>query len=437
MEWYYILILIFGDLLILMATGMPIAFCFLLINVLGMFFFFGGEAGLRQITISLVDSVTIFTLLPLPLFILMGEVMFRSGVAPNMLDALDKWLGRLPGRLGLLAVGGGSVFASLSGASVASTAMLGSVLVPEMEKRGYGKAMSLGPILGSGGLAIMIPPTSLGVLLGAIAQISIGRILIAIIVPGLLMAFLYASYILIRCRLQPSIAPPYDVPSIPFSVKLAAFLRYILPLGSIIFLVTGVIFVGIATPSEAAATGGAGTFLLTATYGRLSWKVVKESLMGTIQITVMMFTILASAKAFSQILAYTEATKGLAEFALSLPFPPLMIFAAMQVVVLVMGMFMNPVAIMMVCIPVFLPIIYNLGFDPVWFAVIILLNIEMGVTSPPFGFGLFVMKGVAPPDTTMEDIYKAALPFLGCDLIVMAAIIAFPSIALWLPSMMI
>ncbi|MDP6179532.1 MAG: TRAP transporter large permease subunit, partial [Desulfatiglandales bacterium] len=288
MEWYSILLLIFSGLVVLMATGMPIAFCFLLINVLGMFFFFGGEAGLRQLTISLVDSITLFTLLPLPLFILMGEVMFRSGVAPNMLDAIDKWLGRLPGRLGLLAVGGGSVFASLSGASVASTAMLGSVLVPEMEKRGYRKPMSLGPILGSGGLAIMIPPTSLGVLLGAIAQISIGQILIAIIVPGLLMAFLYSGYILIRCHLQPSIAPSYDVPPVPLSVKLTAFLRYILPLGSIIFLVTGVIFVGVATPSEAAATGAAGTFLLTAAYGRLSRDVVRKSFMGTVQITVMM-----------------------------------------------------------------------------------------------------------------------------------------------------
>jgi len=297
--------------------------------------------------------------------------------------------------------------------------------------------MSLGPILGSGGLAIMIPPTSLGVLLGAIAQISIGQILVAIIIPGLVMAFLYAVYIIGRCYLQPDVGPVYDVPSVPFSVKFMAFLYYILPLGTIIFLVTGVIFVGIATPSEAAATGALGTFLLAAAYGKLSWKVVKSALMGTIQITVMMFTIIASAKAFSQILAFTESTKFLAELALGLPLPPIMIFAAMQIVILIMGMFMDPVAIMLVCIPVFLPIVTQLGFNLVWFAVVILLNIEMSATSPPFGFGLFVMKGVAPRGTSMVDIYNAALPFLACDLIAMILLIAFPSVALWLPSMMI
>ena len=276
----------------------------------------------------------------------------------------------------------------------------------------------------------------MGVLLGAIAQISIGKILIAIIVPGVLMAVLYATYIILRSWLQPSIAPSYDVPPTSIVDKLIGTVRYILPLGLIVFLVTGVIFLGVATPTEAAATGAFGTFILVAAYGRLSWKMVKESITGTLEITVMIFMILAAAVAFSQILAFTGASRGMVQFVVDLPLSPILIFIVMQAVVLVLGMFMSPAAIMLVTIPIYIPIILTLGFDPIWFAVIYLLNIEMGITSPPFGLGLFVMKGVAPPDTTMGDCYRAALPFLGCDLIAMALMIAFPVIVLGLPDLM-
>ena len=429
------LLLIFASLIILMATGMPIAFCFLLINVIGVFVFFGGAVGLEQLIISIYSNLATFILLPLPLFILMGEMLFHSGMGPIMLDVLDKWLGRLPGRLGLLAVSGGTLFSVLTGVSVGSVAMLGGTLVPEMEKRGYKKPMSLGPILGSGGLAIMVPPSGLAILLGAIGKISIGGLLIGIIAPGLLMAALYATYIVTRCRLQPSIAPAYEVPPTPLSEKLVATIRYILPVGFIIFLVTGVILLGIATPSEAAATGAIGVLILAAAYRRLNWEVVKKSTSGTLRVTGMIFLIIAGAKSFSSILAFSGATAGLAELTTALPIAPIVVVIIMQVVVLIMGAFMESVSIMMITLPIFMPTILALGFNPVWFGVIYLLNIEMGLTSPPFGLALFVMKGVAPPDTTMRDVYLAALPFLGCDLIAMVLIIAFPSIALWLPGL--
>ena len=211
MEWPLVLLLIFGGLIVLMITGMPIAFCFMLINIIGMYAFFGGMLGLEQLVTTIYSSLTTFILLPIPLFILMGEVMFHSGIAPKLIETLDKWMGRIPGRLSLLAVAVGTVLSTLTGTSLASVAMLGSVLVPEMEKHGYRKSMSLGPILGSGGLAMMIPPSALAVLCGAIAELSIGKLLIAIICPGLLIAFIYALYIIIRCVLQPSIAPSYEV----------------------------------------------------------------------------------------------------------------------------------------------------------------------------------------------------------------------------------
>ena len=436
MEWQLALLLIIGTLIVMMVLGLPVAFCFMLVNLLGVYIFWGGLIGLEQLILSIFESLTSFTLMPLPLFVLMGEVMFLSGIAPNMLDALDKWLGRLPGRLGLLAVGGGTIFATLSGASMASVAMLGSTLAPEMEKRGYKKPMSLGPILGSGGLAIMIPPSVLAVLLGAIGRISVGKILIAIIIPGLLMAGLYTTYIVGRCRLQPSIAPAYDVTVPPLSERLLAILKYVLPLGLILFLVIGVMFVGIATPSEAAALGALGCFFLAFLYRRLTWEMVKKSFAGTVRITVMIFIIITAALAFAQILAFSGASRGLIELALGLPLPPILIIVVMMVVLLILGTFMDVVAMMLVTIPLYMPVIHALGFDPVWFAVIMLLNLEMADVSPPFGLGLFVMKGVAPADTTMGDIYRSVLPFLGCDLIAMILIIAFPTLALWLPGLM-
>jgi len=436
LEWQLALLLIVGSLIVMMVLGLPVAFCFMFVNLIGVYIFWGGLVGLEQLILTIFDTLISFTLMPLPLFVLMGEVMFLSGVAPNMIDALDKWLGRLPGRLGLLAVGGGTIFATLSGASMASVAMLGSTLVPEMEKRGYKKPMSLGPILGSGGLAIMIPPSVLAVLLGAIGRISVGKILIAIIIPGLLMAGLYTTYIVGRCRLQPSIAPAYDVTVPPLSERLLAILKYVLPLGLILFLVIGVMFVGVATPSEAAALGSIGVFFLAFVYRRLNWELVKKSFAGTVRITVMIFIIISAALAFAQILAFSGASRGLIELALGLPLPPILIIVVMMVVLLILGTFMDVVAMMLVTIPLYMPVIHALGFDPVWFAVIMLLNLEMADVSPPFGLGLFVMKGVAPADTTMGDIYRSVLPFLGCDLIAMILIIAFPTLALWLPGLM-
>ena len=436
MEWPFILLIIFGALVILMATGMPVAFCFMLINVVGVYMLFGGTAGLEQLILSIYSSLATFVLLPVPLFILMGEVTFQSGLGTNIIDIVDKWLGRLPGRIALLAVGSGSLLSALTGASIASTSLLGSVLVPEMEKRDYKKAMSLGPILGSGGLAIMIPPSSLAVLLGAIGEISVGKILVSIVVPGLVMAALYAIYILGRCWLQPSIAPAYETPPVPLSGKIIATVKYVLPIGFIFFLVVGVIFIGVATPSEAAATGTLGVFMIAFLYRRLNWEVVKKSIAGTLRISGMILLIIAGAKAFGQILSFTGASRGLVEVATSLPMTPVLIVIMMQVIILFLGGFMEVVAIMMITLPVFVPTIVVLGFDPVWFAVLVLLNIEMAMTTPPFGINLFVMKGVAPRDTTMGDIYRAALPFLGCDLVAMALIIAFPAVALWLPGLM-
>lgn len=436
MEWWLVILIIFGSLAILMVSGLPVAFAFLLINIGGAFFFLGGEAGLRQLILNIQDVLTNFMLLPVPMFIFMGEVLLHSRIGFYCIDTLDKWLGRLPGRLGLLTVGSATLFSTMSGSTMATTAMLGTILLPEMERRGYKKPMSIGPIIGSGGLAMIIPPSALAVLLATLFHVSVGKLLIAGIVPGLLMALFYASYIVIRCCLQPSIAPTYDVAPTPLAKKVIDTVHYVLPTAFIIFLVIGVIFFGVASPSEAAALGSLGIIILVAFYQGLNWEIMKKCVLGTIRITVMVFIIIVGSTTFSQILAFSGASAGLIEVVTGWHLAPILLLIAMQLVLIFLGCFMDNLSMVMIALPIYLPLIKVLGFDPLWFALLTLLNMQMANTTPPFGLLLFVMKGVAPPDTTMGDIIKAGIPFLICDSIVMALIIAFPQIGLWLPGIM-
>jgi tripartite ATP-independent transporter DctM subunit len=429
------LFVIFGCLLMMLASGLSIAFCFLGINVVGFFILFG-PVGLEQLVDSIYSTLNTFILLPVPLFILMGEVLFQSKIGPVLIHVIAKWMGRVPGRLGLLAVAAGTLFSTLTGTSLASVAMLGTVLVPEMKKHGYHPVMSAGPILGSGGLAMMIPPSGLAVLAAAIGEVSVGRTLIAIIVPGLLLAASYAAYIIIRCAMNPSLAPAYDVEPVPLAEKLRETIKYVLPQGIVIFLVIGIIFLGVATPSEAAATGAAGTIILALCYRRFTWDVIKRVSLGSVSLTGMLFLIICGATAFSQILAYTGGSRMLTELASNLPIAPILVIIAMQVLVLILGALMDVVSIMMITLPIFMPVVEILRFDTVWFLVLFLINIEMAGISPPYGMSLFVLKGVVGSEMSMADIYRASFPFLGCGLFVMALVLVFPLLALWLPRLM-
>ena len=388
----------------------------------------GGLPGIKQLVLNSVDSVSSFVLIPIALFMIMGEAMFRSGIAIDLMDTLDKWFGRLRGRLALMAVGGGVLFSTLTGNSMGSIALLGSSLTPEMEKRGYKKPMSLGPILGSSGLAIMIPPSALAVVLGVIAELSIRRILIGIIIPGLLMALLYIIYILGRCRLQPELAPSFDVPKVSLSEKLSVTAINILPLTFVIFSVVGVIFLGIATPSEAAATGAFSVLILAALKRRLTFKVFGDTMFSSANISVMVLLIISGAITFSQLLAFTGATYGMIDAVMSIDISNEAIVFLMIMLVILMGMVMGPLPIMLITLPIFIPIVIQFGFDPIWFAAMYLVAIETGATSPPFGAALFVMKGVAPKGTTMGDIYGAAVPFVICDFIAILLLFFIPEI---------
>ncbi|MBW1804133.1 MAG: TRAP transporter large permease subunit [Deltaproteobacteria bacterium] len=432
----YALVLIIGGLLFLMSTGLPVAFCFTIVTLTGAIILWGYEAGLTMFIHNIYNSVSKFYLLPICMFMLMGQIMFLTGMGMRMLDVMNKWLGRLPGRLALLSVAFSTLFATMSGSMMASASLMGTLLLPEMEKRGYSKAMTIGPILGAGGLAMIIPPSGLAILLAAISGISVGRLLIAGLIPGLIMASLYAGYIIIRCWLQPSVAPAYDVERIPIIEKLVATVQYVLPLTSIIFLVLGLIFLGWTTPTEAAVLGASGSLVLAACYNKLNWDILQKSIMSTVRIAGNILLIFTGAITFSQILAFSGATRELANFVSTLPLSPIMIMICMQLLLLVMGTFMDTGSMAMVTMPVFMPIILALKINPIWFGVVILINMEMSAVTPPVGMMLFVMKGVSPPGTTMADVYKAGLPFLSCDLVAMALVMVFPVLALWLPGMM-
>jgi tripartite ATP-independent transporter DctM subunit len=435
MDWQVVMLIIFGSIMVVLLSGMPVAFAFMLINFIAVILLWGGERGLPLYVLGMRTALSNFFLLPIPMFVLLGEVIFQSGLGGNMLDVVDKWLGRLPGRLGVVAVGWATLLAATTGVNMATSAMLGKVLLPEMERRGYQRTLSLGCIMGPGGLAMIIPPSGLAVLLGALAEIPIGHLLVAGIVPGVLMAALMAAYIVGRSCLQPSIAPRYDVEPEPFFKKIAATV-HLIPLAVIIFCVLGIMLLGYATPTEAAAVGAAGSFVLAAIKRRLHWELVKKVLIGTIEVTVMIFMVIAGASTFSQILAYTGVSNHLSQFAVSLPLPPLGIMICMQIVLLLLGCFMDPVSIMMITIPIFMPIVRTLDFNRIWFGLIMLINLDVGFLTPPFGMTLFVMKGISPPGTTMDEIYKAAVPFIFIDLVAIVLIMIFPIVALWLPGLM-
>ena len=291
--------------------------------------------------------------------------------------------------------------------------------------------------MGSGGLAIMIPPSGLGVVLAAVAEVSVGKLLVAIVMPGLLMAVLYSLYIVIRCRMSPELAPAYAVEKVPLRQRLVETFKYVVPFGFIVFAVVGTIFIGVATPTEAAALGVLATIILAALYRSLTWSVFTAAIRNALRVTVMILLILAAASVFSQLMAFSGVTRALADWTVGLSVSPLMLVAFMILVTLILGGFVTGLPLMLITIPVFLPVVKAIGYDPLWFSVIFLLLVEMAQTTPPHGTLLYVMKSVAPVDISTLDIIKAGLPFLACDMLVVTAMIAVPQIVLWLPAAML
>jgi tripartite ATP-independent transporter DctM subunit len=436
MEWWLIISLLFGGMVFLLLTNLPIAFAFLVVNMVAAYFFLGGIPGLVAVVTGVFTSITTFTLLPVPFFILMGELIFHSGLGLNAINVLDKWLGNLRGRLSLLAIIMGVIIGALSGSTIATCALLGTILLPQMLQKGYSKSMSLGPLMGVGTVDALIPPNALTVVLASLANIDVGQLLMAGIPAGLIMSALYFVYVVLWLRIKPEEAPMYVVPKIPLKEKVRVTLRDLIPLGFIIFMVLGFIFLGVATPTEAAATGTLGSFILALIYRRLNWEVIKKAVMSTVKVTTMIFMIVIVSTTYGQILAFTGAAAGMTEFITKLSIPPIVILIGMLIVVLIMGCFMETVAIMMITIPIYMPVVNVFHYNPIWFGVLMLIALETGLITPPFGVTLFVMKGVAPPEITMSDIWRAVTPYVIVDILCIALVLVMPVLATVMPSLM-
>ncbi|MDH3791388.1 MAG: TRAP transporter large permease, partial [Rhodospirillales bacterium] len=346
---------------------------------------------------------------------------------------VDRLIARVPGRLSIVSVLGGTVFSSLSGSTIANTAVLGSALLPEMLRRGYHPTLAMGPIMATGSIAMLIPPSALAVLLGSLAGISISKLLIAGIVPGLLMSAAFLGYIVLRCRLDPSVAPPYEVSKLSAAERWLPFLKHVVPLFGIFLVVVGSIVAGWATPTESAALGSVASAVAAACYGKLDRRSLVRALRETAKISVMILFIIAASVTFSQILAFSGASNGLLAVIGGMGLSTFALLLAMLAVLLFLGAFMDQVSMIMITLPFFIPLATSLGLDPLWFGVLMLVVMEISFTTPPFGLLIYVMKGVAPASVTLRTVYLAALPFIFLELAVLGLILAWPGLVTWLP----
>jgi len=433
MSWQAAAWLMLGGSTALLFLGLPVALSFLVINLVGALLFLGGEAGLTQFARNSVGSVASFSLTPIPLFILMGEVLFHTGLAVKVIDGVERLIRQVPGRLAVVAVVAGTVFSAISGSTIATTAMLGSLMLPVMLARGYHPTMATGPLMAIGAVDMLIPPSALTVLLGSLSGISIAGLLIGGVVPGLVLSLAFVIYIIARVKLNPSLAPKTAFTEYQGWQKLRPFVQYVIPLVSIFAVVVASMSAGWATPTESAAIGAFFTMLLAALYGALSVKNLVAALRGTAAISGMILFIIVGATTFSQILSFSGASNGLVELISSLGLSPLAVLAAMMLLLIFLGLFVEQVSMMMITLPIYMPLVAKYGFDPVWFGVMFLICMQLGLLLPPHGLLLMTMKGVAPPQVRMGHIFQAVLPYIAMSLLVLALVFFVPAVALWLP----
>jgi tripartite ATP-independent transporter DctM subunit len=353
------------------------------------------------------------------------------------MTALSKLVRKVPGRLSVITMAGGGIFAALSGSSLANTAMFGSLMLPEMERRGYSKELTTGSIIASGGLAMVIPPSNLIIMLGGIAEISVSKILIAAIVPGILLMALYFAYIIIACIRKPSLAPVSaedETDELSTAVKVKTVFKDIVPLIFIFLVVIGTIFSGIGTATEAAAFGAVASYILAAAYKKFNFKLLTDTLIGSLKTTGMLMLIIGSSSGFSQVLSITGTSREAVIVVTSLIHSPTLVIFTMLAIVFILGLFLEEASIMMVSLPLFMPIVHAFGINDIWFAIMFLIILESGLFTPPVGMSLFVMKSVSPPSITMNHIIRGVVPFFIIDVAAALLVAVIPAIALFLPS---
>lgn len=427
--------LYFGSLVLLLVLGLPLTFVLGGVSVLFLSFAWGPEA-LYLVVSRMWSSMNSFSLVAIPLFVLMAMLLEHSGVAGDLYHMMHVWWGGVRGGLAIGTVIICAIFAAMSGISGPAVVTMGTIALPHMLSRNYDKRLALGAIASGGGWGILIPPSIVMVIYALITGVSVGHLFAAGVVPGLLLMVLTSIYIGVRCYLQPELGPALPPEErVDWRTKLTALRAVLLPI-LIVIMVLGSILLGIATPTEAASIGVLGALISTIVYRRFSWELVRESAIRTFRLTGMVMWILFAAHAFSAAYIGLGAQRLMSELMAYIPGGAWGTIIFIQVVLFLLAMVMDPVGIMLITLPVFLPVIKQFGFDPIWFGILFIINMEIGYMTPPFGFNLFYLKAVAPKGVTMADIYRSIVPYTVVELVGLVLIMLFPGIALWLPRLL-
>jgi len=427
------LAVLFSGLFIGLASGLPMAFTLGSSAMITTFFFWGPNA-LYSAGTSVYGMMRNLVLIAMPLFILMAAVLEKSGIADALYDAMSQWMGPLRGGLAIATVMICTVIAAMSGVTTAGTVTMGLIALPVMLRKGYDKTIAIGGILAGGALGILIPPSVSFVIYGMLTRTSIGSLFAGGLIPGLILSFFYMTFIGLRAFLKPHLGPPVPKEErLPFRQKLVLSRGLILPI-LLIIAVLGSIFGGIASPTESAAVGAAGAIICAAINRRFSWKMLKEATYRTFAVNGMIMWILFGAICYANVFVATGGPDLVRKTMLGMDVPPLLIIFFMQITYFILGCFVDEITILFITIPVYMPILTALGFNPIWFGVLFMVNMQMAYLTPPFGFTLFYMRGVAPPQVTMMDIYRSVLPFVALQWIGLSLVLFFPQLALWLPN---
>lgn len=424
-------ILLFGGLLILLALGVPVVFALGGISVVFTYVLWGSD-GLFTVATTTIGQITNPNLITIPLFLLMGNFLIHSGISDRLFQALSYWLSGVRGGLAMVTV---VVCVALDMCTGFGPGLLtmGLIAVPAMLKRRYNKNLALGTVL-AGGAGDILPPSIIMIIFAYINRLSIGKLFFAGAIPGFMLAGFYILYIAIRCYLQPQLAPKV-AEAVTWKMRGVSLKEVILPT-LLVVTVLGTIFLGIATPTEAAGVGAFGALLCCLIYRRFSWKILVTSCIETIKISSMALWILVAATLFGVFYTSAGAQSLVMEIVAGLPVNRWVILIGIQIILLILGCFMDDYAIVTICSPIFMPIAVSLGFDPIWFCIVFLLNMQIAYLTPPFGWALFLMKGVAPPEITTADIWRSVPPFIAIQLLVLALTMLLPQLALWLPGKM-
>ncbi|MDZ7760523.1 MAG: TRAP transporter large permease subunit [Desulfovermiculus sp.] len=435
MEHLFVNILVLISMLGLIFLGAPIFLALGFSGLLGIFIL-RGFMGLFQIPGAIFGQIDHFVLVAIPLFILMGEVLFYTNIGRDIYDAFSRWLYKVPGGLAVASVFACAIFGALCGVSIAGVATIGMMAIPEMLNRGYNKPLSAGSVTAAGALAMLIPPSLLFILYGSIARVSVGKLFIGGIVPGILLACFMAIYIIIRCLINPSLAPK-EYTEITWKERILP-LKRLWTVVVLILLVLGSIYLGVATPTESAAMGAVGAFVIAIfVYKRIDLNTFRLIIYNATRTSGSLLIIFACAMSFSNYLSYVRIPDKLSEFVLALPIPDMGIFLIFMVLIILLGMFIDGASLVIITTPLLLPVIIGLGFDPLWYGIILVINLEMAVITPPVGLNLYALRGVTKEeDISMKDIIGGTLPYVGLEFAALLFFIFVPGIIMWLPNMM-